>query len=597
MSAGIQFLVVLWTTSWLCTSAFMPGRGAVHRFKHPSRVNSCRLYSSSANKGNEGGVDDELGPMFEAASPDVDGDDGFESVESLFGGMQGVEYLEDYDTNEAEADGDCGKNPDVVSATEGDKLIENSGVSLIDDSRLIPNPNLPHLITSPASPLNSNSQGGKKTMKMCLMPFDRPIFEGAREFLYLYEKKYRTMMDDIENRARIDGEELLGHCFINLDSGCIGKIGTMCQIVEKKRLRSGKTFLIIEAVSRFKITRILKRSPYLVAEVELNYQDEEVLKEKEVRNVQQLALEVYELLKTYLRIARLQDCDNQLLTVNPGIRDTKPSPNALLFNVGSSDSDGDDQRTSSLSLNESILRNLQTRNLLFSFECASLLSTESDIMQQLLQSKSTSYRLRGLKSILSEAIQELSYILMDDNLITVEALTELETQSRRRDDDDSDLMPPKDYSGISIESELSDITESGMLLDELENEGDLDDDDDDDDFIVRGADSAMEGGMDDVMGLEGHFRSDTIDKDTGFININIASSMDGFDALSSQREVGEVIASATNAYDDNGVNSYSSGSKVAGINTSARSENGTIEVSKLIDDESIWSSNNDQAFQ
>ena len=77
-------------------------------------------------------------------------------------------------------------------------------------------------------------------------------------------------------------------------------------------------------------------------------------------------------------------------------------------------------------------------------------------MQQLLQSQSTSYRLVGLKRILAEAVDELSALMMEDGVMPDDLLNKVKAASYSKDDDDDDLMPPSDYKGVTIESELDD---------------------------------------------------------------------------------------------------------------------------------------------
>ena len=77
-----------------------------------------------------------------------------------------------------------------------------------------------------------------------------------------------------------------------------------------------------------------------------------------------------------------------------------------------------------------------------------------EVMQQLLQSQSTSYRLIGLKRILAEAVEELSALMMDDGVMPDDLLNQVKRASYSRDDDDDDLMPPPEYHGVTIESEL-----------------------------------------------------------------------------------------------------------------------------------------------
>lgn len=77
-------------------------------------------------------------------------------------------------------------------------------------------------------------------------------------------------------------------------------------------------------------------------------------------------------------------------------------------------------------------------------------------MQQLLQSQSTSYRLIGLKRILAEAVEELSSLMIEDGVMPDDLLNKVKAASYSKDDDDEDLMPPPEYTGVTIESELDD---------------------------------------------------------------------------------------------------------------------------------------------
>jgi hypothetical protein len=85
---------------------------------------------------------------------------------------------------------------------------------------------------------------------------------------------------------------------------------------------------------------------------------------------------------------------------------------------------------------------------------SNLFEHQVEVMQQLLQSQSTSFRLIGLKRILAEAVEELSAVMMDDGVMPDDLLNQVKRASYSRDDDDDDLMPPPEYNGVTIESEL-----------------------------------------------------------------------------------------------------------------------------------------------
>ena len=87
---------------------------------------------------------------------------------------------------------------------------------------------------------------GSSIVELALMPFPTPLFPGSREFLYIYEMRFRTLMNDAEQQQ--GGS--LGRCFIS-DEGAVGKIGTRCTIVEQRRLQDGKGFFVIESVGTY----------------------------------------------------------------------------------------------------------------------------------------------------------------------------------------------------------------------------------------------------------------------------------------------------------------------------------------------------------
>jgi len=193
------------------------------------------------------------------------------------------------------------------------------------------------------------------------MPVENPLFVGSREFLYIYEFKYRQLFSDSDKNGG-----MVGRCYVDVD-GNIGSIGSLCSIVERRRLEDGKGFFIIQANSRFKIKRILKREPYLLAEVILDYEDD-VHNYVDENICERLCIDVYKLLKTYLRIARLQineEEEEETIAISPLVRDSRPNLK--------SDSNG------KFDNNE--------RHRQFSQACANLLSTESELMQQLFQCK------------------------------------------------------------------------------------------------------------------------------------------------------------------------------------------------------------------
>ena len=74
------------------------------------------------------------------------------------------------------------------------------------------------------------------------------------------------------------------------------------------------------------------------------------------------------------------------------------------------------------------------------------------MLQQLLQSTSLILRLKGLQASLDEALEDVEDAMAGGELD--ELIQEVVAQSRREDDDDSDLMPPSGYTGVTLDSML-----------------------------------------------------------------------------------------------------------------------------------------------
>lgn len=82
----------------------------------------------------------------------------------------------------------------------------------------------------------NNKEGKPARMELALMPFETPLFPGSREFLFIYEMRFRSLMYDVQDTL------LVGRCFAS-DDDQLGSVGSLCKIVESKKLQDGKGFL------------------------------------------------------------------------------------------------------------------------------------------------------------------------------------------------------------------------------------------------------------------------------------------------------------------------------------------------------------------
>merc|ERR1712070_318602 len=116
--------------------------------------------------------------------------------------------------------------------------------------------------------------------------------------------KYRTMMFDVAQK-----DDIFGYIHTNPQNGAIAEIGTMCKITDRQLLDDGRQFIAVQGTGRFRVNKIIKTLPYVLAEVEPFDSDDEVAEEV----VAPLENEVYNYLKYYLRLLGSHDSSKNIV--------------------------------------------------------------------------------------------------------------------------------------------------------------------------------------------------------------------------------------------------------------------------------------------
>ena len=204
--------------------------------------------------------------------------------------------------------------------------------------------------------------------------------------------------------------------YIHCDAtGRIASIGTMCKITDRQLLDDGRQYISLEGVSRFKVKKILKTLPYVLAEVEpftdVNLPENDMAAMK-------LEGEVYDCLKYYLRLMKTYE-PNRGLVVSQSAKKNRPTaaiPGDAQANR--------DRRTS------------------FSFSLANMIQMTQPVESQLiLQTTNVMQRLKAEKDILSQASDLIADQLLKMDVLTADARDKLKFQSFN-DENDSDILPP-----------------------------------------------------------------------------------------------------------------------------------------------------------
>lgn len=192
-----------------------------------------------------------------------------------------------------------------------------------------------------------------------IFPLPLVLFPSVPLPLHIFEERYRRMLADV--RA---SNNLFGLSNFASDSGAeerppVGHVGCATEVVEVQPLPDGRSNILTLGVVRYRITKYVERGdPYLVARVEF-FEDEE--EEREV--VERRAAEVSEM---FMRIARAMRAVNEERGALPELPQEDPER--------------------------------------LSFLVAAVVEMDAEAKQRLLETRSTSERLRRLYTLLAEAV-------------------------------------------------------------------------------------------------------------------------------------------------------------------------------------------------
>ena len=245
---------------------------------------------------------------------------------------------------------------------------------------------------------------GKNVRELPLFMLGGAFFPQGNTFLHVFEMKYRTMMFDLSQSDDIFG-------YIHSDGGQIASIGTLCRITQRQLLDDGRQYIELEGVGRFRVRKVTKTLPYIVAEVEQDIMDN-VPEDMEL--AEKLEKEVYDNLKYYMRLMR---------SFNPN-KDVVVSQKAKQFAPSKYADKKDNQRRTN-----------------FSFSLANMIQMASHRESQLLlQTIDVSKRLEVQKMILEQAAEIVGDQAIKTGVISESDRDEIRSRSFQ-DDYDEDILP------------------------------------------------------------------------------------------------------------------------------------------------------------
>lgn len=192
-----------------------------------------------------------------------------------------------------------------------------------------------------------------------IFPLAIVLFPGVPLPLHIFEQRYRQMLNDIRVSNNLFGVSYFDASTSQQEVPPPGHIGCVAEVSETQTLPDGRSNILTVGIIRYRIEEYLDRGdPYLVARVTF-FEDEE--DQDEV-----LRSSSREVAETFTRIARAVRIINDERASLPDITDTEPQQ--------------------------------------LSFLVAAAMEVDTDLKQELLETRSTSERLRRLRDMLARAV-------------------------------------------------------------------------------------------------------------------------------------------------------------------------------------------------
>ena len=192
-----------------------------------------------------------------------------------------------------------------------------------------------------------------------LFPLPLVLFPGVPQPLHIFEPRYRRLLADVRASNNLFGLSHFAPGAAGDDRPPPGHVGCATEVVEVQALPDGRSNILTLGVARYRLVEYVERGdPYLVARVEFFADEEE---EREV--VERRAGEVSEM---FMRIARAMRTANAERGTIPELPQDDPER--------------------------------------LSFLVAAVVEMDAEAKQRLLETRSTSERLRRLHTMLAQAV-------------------------------------------------------------------------------------------------------------------------------------------------------------------------------------------------
>ncbi|KAG8099866.1 hypothetical protein GUJ93_ZPchr0013g36932 [Zizania palustris] len=143
----------------------------------------------------------------------------------------------------------------------------------------------------------SSSESDDGLVELPLFPLPLVLFPDATHALHIFEFRYRIMMHTVLQTDLRFGVVFAGSGGGAADVGCVG------EVVKHERLADDRFFLICKGQERFRVARVVRTKPYLVAAVQWLEDRPPAEKPAPGEDAEALATDVEALMRDVIRIA------------------------------------------------------------------------------------------------------------------------------------------------------------------------------------------------------------------------------------------------------------------------------------------------------
>lgn len=238
---------------------------------------------------------------------------------------------------------------------------------------------------------------GSKIVEMPVFMLDLAVCPGGVVPLHIFEMRYRQMMNDIGAK-----DNRFGMLVSDPETGTPCKYGAVLECAQRKLLPDGRQYLLNQAVERFRVLRVVTTKPYTVMQIEVGIPDDPYVEGEGARwgvaegtSLAELEMQVFDTVNTVVelmnKLAPPMDV-NEKRTLSEWFKTY--APKKTMDEGVEPLPEGDKQE--------------HERRMKFSYAVAEMISMSPHTKQLLVQSRSTTYRLKAELEILMKAQKELA---------------------------------------------------------------------------------------------------------------------------------------------------------------------------------------------